>query len=132
MRVLFTTFLLLFTFEVSANDNNQAFNSGDNWILDSRSNRLSADAKVLYYMPNDAYYTKNARDFGDWDIFSIVDSRDVESLSKGDIIQIIEAKYNENVFKVKLLTGFNRNKTYFVIADDLRDHFKPFKESIDD
>jgi hypothetical protein len=51
-------------------------------------------------MPNDAYHTKNARDFGDWDIFSIVDSRDLERLSKGDVIQIIEAKYNENVYKL--------------------------------
>lgn len=127
MKVLYILALLLYSFDTSANDG-ILFNQGDNWVLDARSNRLSADAKVLYHMPNDAYHTKNARDFGDWDIFSIVDSRDVERLSKGDIVQIIEAKYNENVYKVKLLSGFNKNKTYYVITDDLEKYFKLLEE----
>ena len=132
MRVLFTIFLLLFTFEVLANNNNQAFNKGDNWILDSRSNRLSADAKVLYHMPSDAYHTYYAREFGDWDTFSIVDSRDIERLSKGDVIQIIKSEYNEKVYKVKLLSGFNKNRNFYVIAEDLLNYYKPSQEQINE
>ncbi len=36
-------------------------------------------------------------------IFSIVDSRDIERLNKGDSIQLIDSAYNKKVYKVKLL-----------------------------
>ena len=42
-------------------------NKGDNWVLEARSNRLSSDSKVLYYIPSDAYHTYHAREFGDWE-----------------------------------------------------------------
>ena len=104
------------------------FKKGDQWVLEARSNRLSSDSKVLYHMPNDAYHTYYAREFGDWDTFSIVDSRDIERLSKGDVIQIIESEYNEKVYKVKLLSGSNKKKNFYVIAEDLKNYYKPKKE----
>ena len=108
------------------------FNKGDQWVLEARSNRLSSDSKVLYHMPSDAYHTYYAREFGDWDIFSIVDSRDIERLSKGDVIQIIESEYNEKVYKVKLLSGFNKNRNFYVIAEDLLNYYKPSQEQINE
>ena len=105
-------------------------NKGDNWVLEARSNRLSSDSKVLYYIPSDAYHTYHAREFGDWDVFSMVDSRDIERLSKGDVIQIIESEYNEKVYKVKLLSGFNRNKNFYIITEDLRNYYKPSQEQV--
>ena len=65
-------------------------NTGQEWFLDSRSNRLSpTNSKVLYFMPSDAYQTYRARQFGDWDVFSVVDGRNLERLNKGDIIMIL-------------------------------------------
>ena len=107
-------------------------NKGDNWVLEARSNRLSSDSKVLYHIPSDAYHTYHAREFGDWDVFSMVDSRDIERLSKGDVIQIIESEYNEKVYKVKLLSGFNRNKNFYIITEELRNYYKPSQEQINE
>ena len=108
------------------------FNKGDQWVLEARSNRLSSDSKVLYHIPSDAYHTYYAREFGDWDIFSMVDSRDIERLSKGDVIQILESEYNSKIYKVKLLSGFNKNKNFYVIAEDLKNYYKPIQEQINE
>jgi len=115
----------------SANEQH-VFNEGDNWVLEARSNRLSSDSKVLYHILNDAYHTYYSRKFGDWDIFSMVDSRDIERLSNGDVIQIIESKYNSKIYKVKLLSGFNKNKNFYVIAEDLTKYYKPIQEKINE
>ncbi|MDC1150546.1 hypothetical protein OAT47_03545 [Gammaproteobacteria bacterium] len=131
MKKLSIFLVLIFISDVSANIEN-IINKGDNWVLESRSNRLSADSKVLYYMPSDAYHTYYAREFGDWNTFSIVDSRDIERLSKGDIIQIVESEYNEKVYKVKLLSGFNKGRIFYVITEDLLNYFKLSQEQIDE
>ena len=127
---IFLTFIVCIS-DISAKNEN-IFNAGDHWVLEARSNRLSSDSKVLYYMPSDAYHTFYAREFGDWDTFSIVDSRDIERLSKGDVIQIIESEYNEKVYKVKLLSGFNKERVFYVITEDLINYYKPSQEQIDE
>ena len=115
----------------SANEQH-VFNEGDNWVLEARSNRLSSDSKVLYHILSDAYHTYYAREFGDWGIFSMVDSRDIERLSKGYVIQILESEYNSKIYKVKLLSGFNKNKNFYVIAEDLKNYYKPIQEQINE
>ena len=98
--------------------------SGDIWVLETRSYKMSPmNSEVLYFMPNDAYSTYQARKFGNWDIFSITDSRNLERLNTGDTIEIVESKYREKVYEVKLLNGFNKNKNFFIITDDLIDNF---------
>ena len=47
-------------------------------------------------------------------------------------IQIIESEYNEKVYKVKLLSGFNRNKNFYIITEDLRNYYKPSQEQINE
>jgi len=79
-------------------------------------------------MPNDAYHTHRARQFGDWDVFSIVDDRNLERLNKGDVIQIVEPSFNEKIYKVKLMNGSSKNKDFFIITEDLIKYYKPLKE----
>ena len=104
-------------------------NIGQEWYLDSRSNKLSpTNSKVLYFMPSDAYHTYRARQFGDWDVFSMVDDRNLERLNKGDIIKIVEPSFNEKIYQVTLMNGFNKNKNFYVITEDLIQYYKPLKE----
>ena len=104
---------------------------GDIWQLETRSSRLSnSGSEVLYYLPSDAYNTYRARKFNDWDEFSVVDSRDIEKLSTGDKIQILESKFNSKIYKVKLLDGMNKNRNYFIIAEELERNYI-FMENVD-
>ena len=105
---------------------------GDIWQLETRSSRLSnSGSEVLYYLPSDAYNTYRARKFNDWDEFSVVDSRDIEKLNTGYKIQLIESKFNSKIYKVKLLDGMNRNRNYFMIAEELERNYK-FMENVDE
>ena len=128
MKIIISLFILVNSLQLTG-ESADTLKEGDIWVLEARSNRLSSDSKVLYHMAHDAYHTQNARDFNDWDIFSIVDSRDIERLNKGDSIQLIDSAYNEKVYKVKLLSGYNKNKIFYVITDDLLTYYKP-KEDI--
>ena len=104
---------------------------GDIWQLETRSSRLSnSDSEVLYYLPSDAYNTYRARKFNDWDEFSVVDSRDIEKLNTGYKIQILESKFNSKIYKVKLLDGMNKNRNYFMIAEELERNYI-FMENVD-
>ena len=128
-------FLSLITFFVlpllsDKNFDEISVSSGDVWVLETRSNKMSPmNSEVLYFMPNDAYSTYQARKFGNWDIFSITDSRNLERLNTGDTIEIVESKYREKVYEVKLLNGFNKNKNFFIITDDLIDNFSIKEQS---
>ena len=104
---------------------------GDIWQLETRSSRLSnSGSEVLYYLPSDAYNTFRARKFNDWDEFSVVDSRDIEKLNTGYKIQILESKFNSKIYKVKLLDGMNKNRNYFIIAEELERNYI-FMENVD-
>ena len=106
-----------------------SINIGQEWSLESRSNKLSpSNSKVLYFMSSDAYHTYRARQFGDWDVFSIVNARNLERLNRGDVIEIVEPKFNKNIYQVTLMNGFSKNRNFYVIADDLIRYFKPIME----
>ena len=106
-----------------------SINIGQEWSLESRSNKLSpSNSKVLYFMSSDAYHTYRARQFGDWDVFSIVNARNLERLNRGDVIKIVEPKFNKNIYQVTLMNGFSKNRNFYVIADDLIRYFKPIME----
>ena len=124
MKIIKLTALSLLTISVYS-ETKPFFQTGDKWYLNANSNKLSpTNSKVLYFMPNDAYHTYRARKFGDWDVFSIVDSRNIERLNKGDAIEIIDTKYNDKVLEVKLLSGFNKGKNFFIITEDLERFYK--------
>ena len=50
---------------------------------------------------------------------SVVDTRNIQRLNKGNKIKIIKAIHNGNVLEVQLLDGLERNRNFFVITNDL-------------
>ena len=95
---------------------------GTVWQLDrnSSSSKFSGHGQVLYFFSSDAYQTYNARKFSHWDTFSAVDSRDLVRLKKHQKIKLQNSKFNEAIYEVTLLDGFYAGKTYFLIADELK------------
>ncbi len=90
------------------------------WTLKSKSNKLiPQNSEVLYYFSSDAYSTFNARKFSDWDYFSIVDSRNLRRLDTGDRIEILGPKYQSKIYEVRLLDGFEKGRSFYIITEDL-------------
>ena len=93
---------------------------GQIWKLNVRSSgSMTGSGEVLYQIASDAYHTHRAREFNDWDVFSVVDSRDLVRIKKGYEIEVTEKLYSNEVLKVKLLDGKYKGKFYYAIADDL-------------
>jgi len=100
--------------------NGDSIEVGQVWKLNVRSNgSLNGSGEVLYQVASDAYHTHRARMFDDWDVFSVVDTRDLVSLKKGYEIEVTEKLYSNEVIKVKLLDGRYKGRFYYAIADDL-------------
>ena len=127
MKNKFILLTLIFSFITISNakETLPSIEQGQTWYLESISNKLNpSTSKVLYYFSNDAYNTYQARIFSDWDRFSIIDSRNLVRLNKGDRIEILNSKHFEKIYEVKLLDGFEKNRKYYVIKDDLIRHYK--------
>ena len=45
-------------------------------------------------------------------------------LNKGDRVEILQSKFQSNVYEVKLMDGYEKNRKYFLIKEDLLDDFK--------
>ena len=99
---------------------NESIEVGQIWKLNVRSSEsMNGSGEVLYQIASDAYHTQRARTFDDWDVFSVVDSRDLVRLRKGYEIEVTEKLYSNEVLKVKLLDGKYKGRFYYAIADDL-------------
>ena len=115
LLLMFSLFLSFYSFS-----SDESIEVGQIWKLNVTSNgSLNGSGEVLYQIASDAYHTHRARIFNDWDVFSVVDSRDLIRLSKGYTIEITEKLYSNEVVKVKLLDGRNKGELYYAIADDL-------------
>ncbi len=124
-KFILLTFIFSFTSIFDAKDTQPAIEEGQTWYLQSRSNKLTpSNSKVLYFFSNDAYNVLQARLFSDWDRFSIIDSKNLVRLNTGDRVEILKSKHFEKIYEVKLLDGFEKNRKYFVIKDDLLRHYK--------
>ena len=100
--------------------NSDSIEVGQVWKLNVRSSAsMNGSGEVLYQIASDAYHTHRARIFDDWDVFSVVDSRDLVRLRKGYEIEVTEKLYSNEVLKVKLLDGRYKGRFYYAIADDL-------------
>ena len=121
MKHLLLTTLIIFSIpNFSEESEKESVNAGDVWTLGSSSgNTMSVGGEVLYLMPNSAYETYRSRKFGDWNQFSMVDTRNLVKLRKGYQVEIIEGLYQNNIFKVKLLSGNSKGRKYYVITEDL-------------
>ena len=124
-KFILLTFIFSFTSIFDAKDTQPAIEEGQTWYLESRSNKLTpSNSKVLYFFSNDAYNVLQARLFSDWDRFSIIDSKNLVRLNTVDRVEILKSKHFEKIYEVKLLDGFEKNRKYFVIKDDLLRHYK--------
>jgi hypothetical protein len=111
--------IFFIAFNLNATEKN-TIEQGQTWSLIKKSNKLSPhNSKVLYFFLNDAYSTYQARRFNDWTEFSITDGRNLVRLNKGDRIKIVKSKHQNRIFEVELLDGFEKNRKYFVIKEDL-------------
>ena len=121
---------MLFTFNLSASNEEISVEQGQTWSLIKKSNRLSLhNSKVLYFFSTDAYNTYQARKFNDWNEYSVTDSRNLVRLNKGDRIKIMNSKHQEKIYEVELLDGFEKNRKYFVIKEDLVSDFILMEQS---
>lgn len=112
-------------FAIADNDDMPSIETGDVWTLGrSSGNTMTIGGEVLYLMPNSAYETYRSRKFNDWNQFSMIDTRNLVKLKKGYQIEIIEGLYQDNIFKVKLLSGNNKGRKYYVITEDLIKKYK--------
>ncbi len=125
MRILLLFFITFISFKFIANEESPVVEMGQTWLLNSKSNKASiSSSKVLYFFSSDAYHTYQSRIFSDWDNFSMVDSRNIVRLNKGDRIKILKIKHHDKIIQVELLDGYERGRKYFVIRDDLFNDFK--------
>ena len=91
-KFILFTFTFFFTVILNAEETPPSIKEGQTWYLEARSNKLTpSSSKVLYFFSNDAYNTYQARIFSDWDRFSIIDSRNLVRLNKGDRVEIIKS-----------------------------------------
>ena len=117
--LVFPLFLCLNSFT-----NNDSIEVGQVWKLNVRSSgSMTGSGEVLFQIASDAYHTHRARIFNDWDVFSVVDSRDLVRLRKGYEIEVTEKLYSNEVLKVKLLDGRNKGRFYYAIAGDLTEKY---------
>ena len=115
----FSLIIFFIAFNLNATEK-KTIEQGQTWSLIKKSNKLSPhNSKVLYFFLNDAYSTYQARRFNDWTEFSITDGRNLVRLNKGDRIKIVKSKHQNRIFEVELLDGFEKNRKYFVIKEDL-------------
>ena len=115
----FSLIIFFIAFNLNATEK-KTIEQGQTWSLIKKSNKLSPhNSKVLYFFLNDAYSTHQARRFNDWTEFSITDGRNLVRLNKGDRIKIVKSKHQNRIFEVELLDGFEKNRKYFVIKEDL-------------
>ena len=113
--ISFVVFLISFNLSSAEKENITA--PGQIWELVKKSNKLEHhNSKILFYFSRDAFHTYLGRRGGK---VSVVDTRNIQRLNKGNKIKIIKAKHNGNVLEVQLLDGLERNRNFFVITNDL-------------
>jgi hypothetical protein len=125
-KIKLTKLLLALPLFLSLNSftDSDSIEVGQVWKLNVRSSAsLNGSGEVLYQIASDAYHTHRASIFNDWDVFSVVDSRDLVRLRKGYEIEVTEKLYSNEVLKVKLLDGRNKGRFYYAIAEDLTEKY---------
>tara|TARA_B100000579_G_scaffold61054_1_gene44540 strand:+ start:187 stop:597 length:411 start_codon:yes stop_codon:yes gene_type:complete len=123
--IIFSSLILLISFHINANGDEVVIKEGQKWSLEKRSNKLSpATSKVLYFFSTDAYNTYHSRIFSDWNSVTLVDGRNLVRLNTGDQIEVIQPRHQSKVYEVKLLNGYEKNRKYFVIKEDLLNDYK--------
>ena len=129
-KFLYILLFCMLSNDLLSDDHENIIKLGQTWSLEAKSNKLSVgNSKVLFFFSNDAFNTYQARKFSDWDNFSIIDSRNLVRLNTGDQIKIVNSRYQDKIYEVILLDGFEKNRKYFVIKEDLLNDFKLMEQN---
>ena len=127
-RYIFTLGIILLAPNIFAVEKDKATTDliGSVWQLvkNGSPSHSFGTGQVVYFLPSDAFHTLRSRKFQTWDAFSMVDGRNLVRLKKNDEIQIVNSKRNDSIYEVKLLNGFNKGRTYYLIAEELEKNFK--------
>ena len=104
--------------------------NGSVWQLvrNGSSSPSHGNGQVVYFLISDAHNTYRSRRFQMWDGFSVVDSRNLVRLKKNQKIQVISSNFNKSIYEIKLLEGFYKGKTFYLIAEELEKNFVQEKE----
>ena len=72
--------IILFPNEILSEVVNETSINNTTWVLEKNgsTSRMYGKGQVAYHMLGDAYHTYLARKTQDWDLFSFVDSRNLE------------------------------------------------------
>ena len=124
--LLFSLSLFVLDLAAETKEDQQQDFMGTVWqLVKNGSHSFSfGGGQVVYFLSSDAYHTHRSRKFQTWDVFSIVDGRNLVRLKKNESIEIVASRFNNSIYEVKLLDGFHKGKTYYLIADELEKNFK--------
>jgi len=95
------------------------------WILVTRSSNFPYVGEPLYMYYTDALNTYRAREYNEWDVFALVDSRNLERIKKDSKIKIVEMVHNNKIVKVK---SKDHKKELYIIKEDLLKKFELIEE----
>lgn len=116
-KIYISFFVFFISSNLSSSEEENITAPGQIWELVAKSNKLEHhNSKILFYFSRDAFHAYLGRRGGK---VSVVDTRNIQRLNKGNKIKIINAKHNGNVLEVQLLDGLERNRNFFVITNDL-------------
>ena len=124
--LLFSLIIVMPNLSAEIADDPEVDLMGTVWQLIKNGSQSSSfgSGQVVYFLSSDAYHTHRSRKFQTWDTFSMVDGRNLMRLKKNESIEIVASKFNDSIYEVKLLDGFYKGKTYYLIADELEKNFK--------
>ena len=95
------------------------------WILVTRSSNFPYVGEPLYMYSSDALNTYRAREYNEWDVFALVDSRNLKRIKKDSKIKIVEMVHNNKIVKVK---SMDHKKELYIIKEDLIRKFELIEE----
>jgi hypothetical protein len=95
------------------------------WILVTRSSNYPYGGEPLYMHYADALNTHRAREFNEWDIFSLVDTRNLKRIKKDSKVKVVEMVHNNKIVKVKVV---DHKKELYIIKEDLINKFELIEE----
>ena len=95
------------------------------WILVTRSSNFPFVGEPLFMYSSDALNTYRAREFNEWDVFALVDSRNLKRIKIDSKIKIVETIHNNKIVKVK---SKDYKTELYIIKEDLLKKFELVEE----
>ena len=107
------------------NKNEIVIAADQEWILVTRSSNFPFVGEPLFMYSSDALNTYRAREFNEWDVFALVDSRNLKRIKIDSKIKIVEMIHNNKIVKVK---SKDYKTELYIIKEDLLKKFELVEE----